>query len=230
MCSGYGPGSGSLKAKFSNEWACKLVSLTRHRGSSSSKAGKTLCYLNASQPAPQVPWTNRSTGLASQIVGSICLSLVWNTIGQNRFLAFWLLLLVRWSQEPQWLPCLVRNGRCHFRLLLISQIGSPVGRGWEPSAFAVSESPCLYVTRELFIHSTGFGLEPINSLCLFLDWSVPGPHRFQVFLPALLVRCGWETLFLRSPGIFILIVSLPTLYLPLMQGVIFIMLVEKACC
>ena len=63
------------------------------------KAGKTLCGLDSSWSAPQVPWLNSATGFTLRMIYSAFTLSTWVLVGYTAFQVFWLGFLAEWSQE-----------------------------------------------------------------------------------------------------------------------------------
>lgn len=77
------------------------------------------------------------------------------------------------------LPCLGRQERGCFRILLVSQTGSLVGRGQELfSALVRNQSPCLCVAWVYSMPGTGFGQGILNAVCPPLGLNATGPKSF----------------------------------------------------
>lgn len=128
----------------------------------------------------------------------LCLSLFWLEPK-----SFWFLpaFLVRWGPEPQQadgamsqLFCLRGHERGYSKQFSVSPVGSLFGRDQElPSALCMNHPPAWYRT-EPSTPGTGFMLGVICSAHQLLHSSIAGLHSFQVFLPAILVTWGLETL------------------------------------
>lgn len=79
---------GGLKVVFSNKWGYELVSLVGCSRRSSLKAINALCGLDSSQPMPQVPWPNKTTGFALGAISSAHLFLGLRVAGSHSFQVF----------------------------------------------------------------------------------------------------------------------------------------------
>lgn len=147
--------SGGLKAVFSRKWSYKLLFLLRHGGRCSSPATEAFCGLDSGWPVPQVPWPDKTTGFAPEVISSAHLP-PGSSIAElcSSFKVYVPALPVRWGGGPYsagdgavtQFSCLGETGRGTPQFSLT---GFLVGSVWEPCfpAGKVTQLLCLGMGR-----------------------------------------------------------------------------------